>query len=53
MIVVATVDTATAALTKPRDAQGIYQRAWGVDDSGQDVSGDELFRRSLEERDGS
>jgi hypothetical protein len=51
--IVATVDTATAALMKNRDANRAHRRAWVVDDNNQEISGDELLRRSFEERNGA
>jgi hypothetical protein len=46
VVVVATVDTATLALVKLRDALATYRRVWVKDASGGDVSLDELLARS-------
>ena len=48
--VVATTDMATAALVKFRDALPRYRRTWVSDESGSDVSHEELMARSNCER---
>jgi hypothetical protein len=49
IVVVATVDTATDALTKCSDAEQVYRRVWVTDETGKDVSVEQLLARSEEE----
>jgi hypothetical protein len=51
-ISIATTDTASDALTKLRDAVTRYRRVWVVDESGADVSIDDLLARTNEEHEG-
>lgn len=48
--VVATVDTASAAIIKLRDALEVYRRAWAIDDAGRELRDDELLMLSWDER---
>ena len=48
--VVATVDTATAAIIKLRDALEVYRRAWAIEDTGRELRDDELLMLSWDER---
>lgn len=50
VVLIATVDTATRALTKLRDANERYRRVWVIDDQGVELSGDQLLARSWNER---
>ena len=50
VVLIATVDTATRALTKLRDANEQYRRVWVIDDQGVELSGDQLLARSWNER---
>jgi hypothetical protein len=52
IVVIATTDTASAALIKFRDARNGYRRVW-VTDAGSDVPADELLVRSSNERSSS
>lgn len=53
IVVVATTDTASAALIKFRDARNCYRRVWVTDETGSDVPADELLFRSFGERNSS
>jgi hypothetical protein len=48
--VLGTVDSATAAMIKSRDARQDYRRVWVTDDTGHEVSAADLLIRSWQER---
>ena len=50
VVIIGTTDTATAALIKFRDALPSYRRVWVSDESGADVSQEELIVRSIREQ---
>jgi hypothetical protein len=50
VVVLATTDTATAALAKWRDGLSRYRRVWVVDATGTDVPIADLQMRSRQER---